>query len=610
MFRYCEKGWKWLFLTMIALSVVACGDDTDDFSGSAVWRTSSTVGAAEGSAAIQIEGPVGAGWRAEIKDGGAWCSFRLNDPTVLVKEGTVQSSNISNILDVYYTANTGSGERSATIEFEFFGGEPQVLVLTQFSASSTNDPYDEGHAKAWAELPEKRVDENFVYVSHFASLNNRTVRNYSFCYDKTLHVAHWVAYPLHSVYRGSIDRTDDFQYDPKVDYSWQPNLAAGSYRGSYDRGHQLPSADRTATRELNLQTFYATNMTPQLNRLNQDMWANLEAKVRAQICNDTLYVVTGCYYANTNTTTTDRDGKVCPVPTNYFKVLLRTRTGTTGKRIADCSADELKAIGFWVDQKSYGDIQPPASICMSVAEIEKKTGFTFHFGCRVESVEKRADGVVVRYRTGDEEKEAVFDRLMVSIGRVPALQSVNPEAVGLKADARGFVEVDEGCRTNLPGVYAIGDLVRGPMLAHKASDEGVAVAEEIAGEHPVINHRLVPSVIYTHPEIAWVGLTEAEARNEGYTAKAGKAFFSANGRARAQGQTDGFVKIVADAENDRVLGIHILGSEAGELIAAASFILATEATCEDVALTTIAHPTFAEAIREAALTVLGRPMNS
>ena len=124
-------------------------------------------------------------------------------------------------------------ERSATIEFEFFGGEPQVLVLTQFSASSTNDPYDEGHAKAWAELPEKRVDENFVYVSHFASLNNRTVRNYSFCYDKTLHVAHWVAYPLHSVYRGSIDRTDDFQYDPKVDYSWQPNLAAGSYRGSY-----------------------------------------------------------------------------------------------------------------------------------------------------------------------------------------------------------------------------------------------------------------------------------------------------------------------------------------------------------------------------------------
>ena len=113
-------------------------------------------------------------------------------------------------------------------------------------------------------------------------------------------------------------------------------------------------------------------------------------------------------------------------------------------------------------------------ISRAALQVYKKTGFTFHFGCRVESVEKRADGVAVRYRTGDEEKEAVFDRLMVSIGRVPALQSVNPEAVGLKADARGFVEVDEGCRTNLPGVYAIGDLVRGPMLAHKASDEGVA----------------------------------------------------------------------------------------------------------------------------------------
>lgn len=173
MFRYCEKGWKWLFLTMIALSVVACGDDTDDFSGSAVWRTSSTVGAAEGSAAIQIAGPVGAGWRAEIKDGGAWCSFKLNDPTVLVKEGTVQSSNISNILDVYYTANTGSGERSATIEFEFLGGEPQVLVLTQFSASSTNDPYDEGHATAWAELPEKRLMR--ILFTSATSLHSITV---------------------------------------------------------------------------------------------------------------------------------------------------------------------------------------------------------------------------------------------------------------------------------------------------------------------------------------------------------------------------------------------------------------------------------------------------
>lgn len=377
MSRRCVRGWKWFFLSVIAFAVVSCSDDTNDFSGSAQWRASSAVSAAEGSAAIQITGPLGAEWRAEIKDGGTWCSFKLNDPTALAKEGIVQAADINNILDVYYTANTGKQQRSATIEFKFLGGEPQILTLTQFSASSTNDPYDEGHATAWAELPVKKTDADFIYVCHFASLNNRNVRNYSFCYDKRLHVAHWVAYPLHTVYRGSIDRTNDFQYDPKVDYSYQPNLVGRSYTGSYDRGHQLPSADRTATRELNLQTFYSTNMTPQLNRLNQDMWANLEGAVRSQMCSDTLYVVTGCYYANTNTTTTDQDRMICPVPTNYFKVLLRTRTGTTGKRIADCSAAELKAIGFWVDQRSYGDIQPPASICMSVAEIEKKTGFTF-----------------------------------------------------------------------------------------------------------------------------------------------------------------------------------------------------------------------------------------
>lgn len=159
--------------------------------------------------------------------------------------------------------------------------------------------------------------------------------------------------------------------------SYQANLGRDSYNGPYDRGHQLPSADRLATVDMNSQTFYATNMTPQLNRLNQDMWANLEAKVRTYMCNDTLYVVTGCYYATTSTTTTDKSGMVCPIPTNYFKVLLRTVSGNTGKRIKDCSASELKSIGFWVEQKSYGDIEPPRSICMSVAEIEDKTGFTF-----------------------------------------------------------------------------------------------------------------------------------------------------------------------------------------------------------------------------------------
>ncbi|MDE7068918.1 MAG: DNA/RNA non-specific endonuclease [Alistipes sp.] len=375
--KYC--AWRWLLLLLFPmLTLVACGDDDGSASaGSAVWRGSSSVGEAEGSAAIQITGPLGAAWEAEIESDARWCSFRINDPDARTAQGTVSPSAIDNILDIYYTQNDSSQERTARISFRFVGGEPQTLILRQHTSSATDDPYVEGHARAWAELPARAESAGYVYVSHFASLGGRSVRNYSYCYDPALHVARWVAYPLHAVYRGTVDRTNEFAYDPKIDYSWQPDLGSGSYRGSYDRGHQLPSADRTATRDLNLQTFYATNMTPQLDRLNQDMWARLETKVRNQMCSDTLYVVTGCYYASTTTTTTDRNGLVCPVPTNYFKVLLRTRNGQTGKRIADCSADELKSIGFWVDQRSYGDIEPPASVCRSVAEIEELTGFTF-----------------------------------------------------------------------------------------------------------------------------------------------------------------------------------------------------------------------------------------
>lgn len=377
MMRYCKQIWWYAFLFVAAVAA-SCGDDTPDASsGTAAWRASSSVSAAEGSAAIQITGVVGAAWSARITEGASWCSFGINDPTATTKDGVVQPSSINNILDVYYTQNSLDIERLATIEFSFRGGESQTLTLTQFSTSVSNDPYVEGHAAAWAELPAKKVNADFIYVAHFSQLNSRNVRNFSFCYDKTLHVAHWVAYPLHAVYRGSVDRTDDFLYDPLVGDAYQPNLEDGSYKGSYDRGHQIPSADRTATRELNAQTFYATNMTPQLNRLNQDMWAKLEGKVRTQICSDTLYVVTGCYYASTNITTTAPGGMICPVPTNYFKVLLRTRSGSTGKRIADCTADELRAIGFWTDHRSYGDIDPPASICKSVAEIEELTGFTF-----------------------------------------------------------------------------------------------------------------------------------------------------------------------------------------------------------------------------------------
>lgn len=380
--RYSCRAAGLLLIVLTALFSGACSSDGNggvSTGGDAEWKNSSTVSAASGSATIVISGLAGTPWRAEIKEGAAWCSFKLGDyEGSTVREGTVSANSLSNLLYVYYAANTGGDERIATIEFSFAGGEPFTRTLIQIAAGSNDDPYAGGHADYWPELPERKTSDDYIYLSHFAPLaSGARARNYSFCFDKTLHVSHWVAYPLHYVYRGSVNRQDDFGYDPKVNSSYQANLGRGSYNGPYDRGHQLPSADRLATVDMNSQTFYATNMTPQLNRLNRDMWANLEAKVRTYMCNDTLYVVTGCYYATTSTTTTDKSGMVCPIPTNYFKVLLRTVSGNTGKRIKDCSASELKSIGFWVEQKSYGDIEPPRSICMSVAEIEDKTGFTF-----------------------------------------------------------------------------------------------------------------------------------------------------------------------------------------------------------------------------------------
>lgn len=239
----------------------------------------------------------------------------------------------------------------------------------------------------------------------------------------------------------------------------------------------------------------------------------------------------------------------------------------------------------------------------------KKQGMAFHFGAMVKSVKHAGSEVEVVYEENGKAVTEVFDRLIVSIGRVPNAASVNPSAAGLALTERGFVEVDGECRTNLEGVWAIGDCVRGPMLAHKASAEGVAVAERIAGEKPPVDLSLVPSVIYTDPEMAWVGQTEKQARESGATVKCGKFPFMANGRARASGKTSGFVKVVADAETDRILGIHAIGPEAGELAAAASVLLSTQATCEDAALTMFAHPTLSEAVKEACLAARGQAIN-
>ena len=239
-----------------------------------------------------------------------------------------------------------------------------------------------------------------------------------------------------------------------------------------------------------------------------------------------------------------------------------------------------------------------------------KQGMKIHTGVKIDDVKATSKGVTVQYAdaSGNEQKLAV-DKLIVSIGRVPNVQGLNADAVGLKLDERGFIAVDDDCHTNLPNVWAVGDVVRGPMLAHKAEEEGVAVAERIAGQHGHVNLDTIPSVIYTSPEIAWVGKNEQQLKKEGIAYKAGSFPFMANGRARALGDTTGFVKILADAKTDEVLGVHIIGPVASELIAEAVTIMEFRGAAEDIARICHAHPTLSEALKEAALAVDKRTLN-
>jgi dihydrolipoamide dehydrogenase len=238
-------------------------------------------------------------------------------------------------------------------------------------------------------------------------------------------------------------------------------------------------------------------------------------------------------------------------------------------------------------------------------------GLKIVLGANIARVASGKKGVAVEYSVkGGGEHKLECDRLIVSIGRVPNTQGLNAEAAGLKLDSKGFVEVDAECRTNLPGVWAIGDVVRGPMLAHKAEEEGVAVAERVAGRHGHVDFNTIPWVIYTAPEIAWVGRTEHQLKREGVPYRTGQFPFTANGRARALGETRGFVKFVADAATDRILGVHIIGPMASELISEAVVAMEFGASAEDIALICHAHPSLSEAMKEAALGVAGRSLNS
>jgi len=250
------------------------------------------------------------------------------------------------------------------------------------------------------------------------------------------------------------------------------------------------------------------------------------------------------------------------------------------------------------------------AVAKEAAKAFVKQGLAIHTGAAISKVTSGKDDVTVEWKDAKgEARSDVFDRLIVSIGRVPHTAGLGADTVGLALDAKGFVVVDDDCRTNLDGVWGIGDVVRGPMLAHKAEDEGAAVAERIAGQKPHIDFGTIPWVIYTSPEIAWVGRNEQQLASDGVAFKAGTFPFMANGRARAIGDTTGFVKIIADATTDRVLGMHAIGPMASELIAEGVMAMEFGASSEDIARICHAHPTLSEATKEAALAVSGRTLN-
>ena len=239
-----------------------------------------------------------------------------------------------------------------------------------------------------------------------------------------------------------------------------------------------------------------------------------------------------------------------------------------------------------------------------------KQGLKIELGVKVGEITKTKAGVTVAYTNAKGEAvQLEADKLIVSIGRVPNTNGLNAAAVGLNLDERGAIVVDEECRTNVAGIWAVGDVVRGPMLAHKAEEEGVAVAERIAGQHGHVNFNTIPWVIYTSPEIAWVGQTEQQLKASGRAYKAGSFPFLANGRARALGDTTGMVKILADATTDEILGAHIVGPMASELIAECVVAMEFRASSEDLARICHAHPSLSESTKEACLAVDKRTLN-
>ncbi len=363
---------------VIALMAVACGGDVEgETIRSEAYLKNTEVNGENTNCAVVLRAQQGRSYSITVSSVGNWAS--LSGAKTYI-EGKMEGSDKA--IFIYFAKNASGESRTAQVVVSFSDGKSFDLSFTQHS-------YDPSVAfqREWPELPVCKAEDNYIFNTYFGEMGGRSrARNYTYCFDPDYRASLWVAYPLHSCYTtGSANRNNSkFGYDPDVDTKYQANLGIGSYNGWYDRGHQLPAADRKCSQQMMDQTFYATNMTPQQYNFNQNKWANLEGKVRNWICKDTLYVVTGAYFGGTHnssidTQTTDRSGNICPTPTYYYKALLRTSKGNTGKRIAQITdASQLRAIVFWMEHKDTGnDTNFTAADCITVAELEERTGFTF-----------------------------------------------------------------------------------------------------------------------------------------------------------------------------------------------------------------------------------------
>lgn len=274
-----------------------------------------------------------------------------------------------------------------------------------------------------------------------------------------------------------------------------------------------------------------------------------------------------------------------------------------------------RRLGSDVTIVEYFDSIVPAmdkEVSKQLHKMLEKQGLKFKLSTKVEGVEKTSKKLKLSLTpaSGEGEKETLeCDVLLLSIGRKPNTEDLGAENVGLKMDERGRIEVNHHFKTNIPGIYAIGDVIKGPMLAHKAEEEGIAAVEIMAGQSGHVNYNAIPAVVYTAPEVATVGVTEEEAKASGTNYKVGKFPFSANSRAKAMGETEGFVKMISDAKTDRLLGVHIIGIDAGTLIAEAVTVMEFGGSSEDLARTCHAHPTLNEAVKEAALATFFKPIH-